>query len=295
MVRRNRTTSPYRRSRTLITGDDLHHAVSGIAEPGFENLDLDVNPHFTRPSLAEEPRLVQRARFDIEAPSAVHARRRNIIVVLLYEIQPRRQSLGAERCRFNVDRDTLFTHLPRTRHAVRRGALDLETFFLPQDMEAHPPNLIHRALLFVFRHLEEFSRTGALDMFGAAEQQIQDAPVRAHAVTQWAAMIHAICIVLDNDRGLACSEDLLRHVLEFFEHLIQDVHNLLGWEQTSILFEAFAGILRTRRRDLVDQIRRIWDRFDPEVQEQLLRDMRRALPAEGVDGTAHRMYRALGY
>ncbi|GKU04088.1 hypothetical protein FLAG1_06620 [Fusarium langsethiae] len=135
----------------------------------------------------------------------------------------------------------------------------------------------------------------AQDMFGAAELEIEDDPARDYAVTQWAGMMHALCVVLDNERGLGCSDMLLAEILDFFESLIRDVHDILGWDETTILFEAFAGIFRTGRPDLMRQVCRIWKRFDPEVQDQLLRDMRRALPVEGIDGMAHRMYRALGY
>ncbi|KAJ4011338.1 hypothetical protein NW752_007125 [Fusarium irregulare] len=132
-------------------------------------------------------------------------------------------------------------------------------------------------------------------MFGVAELEIEDDPSRDFAVHRWAGMMHALCVVLDNDRGLGCSDMLLAEILDFFETLIRDVHTLGGWDEAAILFEAFAGIFRPTRTDLSHQVRRIWNRFDPEVQDQVLGDMRRALPVEGVDGKAHRMYRALGY
>ncbi|KAM5354244.1 hypothetical protein ACJ41O_000894 [Fusarium nematophilum] len=277
--------------------NNLPLAVQGIAEPEPEPDDYQLNAGYPFGRPTGRPHLAQRAPFAVVPPNAqflAPARRRNSIAVVLYAIRPQGGGFGAEGNRFILDRDTLFTHLPRTRHSVRRGTLDLESFFMPQDMEAHPQDLIHRALNFIFHHLEGFSRTGVLDMFGAAEQQIEDDPARDRAVNCWAAKMHAICVVLDNERGLGCSEDLQGHVLDFFEILIQDVHHLLGWYQTTILFEAFAGVFHTERRDLVGQVRRIWGRFDPEVQEQLLRDMKRALPVEGIGGMAHRMYRALG-
>ncbi|KAF4966551.1 hypothetical protein FSARC_5793 [Fusarium sarcochroum] len=265
--------------------NNIPRAFDGLAETDDDDSSTDWGSLFNptpRPQPAQRPP---------RAPD----RRRNIIIVHLYDLEPRAGRFGQAGERFSVDQGTLFALLPRTRHAVRRGTLMLESFFLPEDMELHPPQIIHRALHFVFHHFQEHSRIGVLDMFGAAAREIEDDPVRDRAVTRWAALMHALCVVLDNERGLGCSEDLLISVLDFFENLIRDVHDLLGWNETMILFEAFAGIFRTRRRGLVLQIRRIWNRFDPEVQEQLLRDMRRALPAEGIDGMAHRMYRTLGY
>ncbi|KAF5666333.1 sodium glutamate symporter [Fusarium heterosporum] len=215
--------------------------------------------------------------------------RQNNIIVHLYDREACGGRFGQAGERFSVDRSILFEFLPRTRYAVRRGTLMLESFFLPVDMDPHPPSMIHRALHFLFHHLQEYSRTGTRDMFGAAVQEIEQDPVRDRAVNRWAATMHALCVVLDNERGLGCARDLLAEILDFFEILIRDVHDLLGWEGTAILFEAFAGIFRTGQGDLVRQVRRIWNRFDPEVQEQLLGDMRRALPVEGIDGMAHRI------
>ncbi|KAJ4319560.1 hypothetical protein N0V84_006290 [Fusarium piperis] len=300
MYRRGRHVEPNhsgrrgRRPQALATDHVAHDArfvMDGIAELDIEGLNLDGGEMYGCPPIAQMAPFVITAN-PMPAPPAP---RRTMLVVVLYEIQPQDGQFGAEGRRFHLDQDTLFTLLPRTRFAVRRGALDLRSFFLPEDMEPHPPSIIHRALHFLFSHLEEHSRTGTLDMFGTAEQQIEQGSVRTSVVKRWAAMVHALCIVLNNDSGLGCSEGLLGHVLNFFELLIQDIHNLIGWDETTILFEAFAGVFRTERRDLTSQLNRIWDRFDPEVQEQLLRDMRRALPAEGIDGMAHRMYRALGF
>ncbi|RSL85764.1 hypothetical protein CEP51_003136 [Fusarium floridanum] len=271
-------------------------AVDGIAELDIEGLNLDGGETYGYPPIAQmAPFVIAANPVSTPASAPAPAPRRTMLVVILYELPPQDGQFGAEGRRFHLDRDTLFTLLPRTRFAVRRGALDLRSFFLPEDMEPHPPSIIHRALHFLFSHLEEHSRTGTLDMFGTAEQQIEHGSVRTSVVKRWAAMVHALCVILNNDNGLGCSEELLSHILNFFELLIQDIHNLIGWDETTILFEAFAGVFRTERRDLTSQLNRIWDRFDPEVQEQLLRDMRRALPAEGIDGMAHRMYRALGY
>ncbi|RGP80165.1 hypothetical protein FLONG3_1699 [Fusarium longipes] len=222
-------------------------------------------------------------------------RRHDNIIVYLYDLEAQGGRFGQAGERFSIGQNILFTFLPRTRNAVRRGTLMLESFFMPQDMAAHPPHIIHQALHFLFRHLQDFTRTGVIDMFGAAELDIADDPVRDYAVSRWAGMMHALCVVLDNERGLGCSDMLLAEILDFFENLIRDVHNILGWDEATILFEAFAGIFRTRRPELMRQVCRIWERFDPEVQDQLLRDMRRALPVEGIDGMAHRMYRTLGY
>ncbi|KAM0425152.1 hypothetical protein ACHAPT_009713 [Fusarium lateritium] len=286
-----------RRPQPLVPDDaaqDLPLAMDGLAQLDIDGLNLGVGDMYGCPPNA------RMAPFDIApnpvpAPAPAPAPRRTLLAVVLYELPSRGGQFGAEGRRFNIDQNTLFTLLPRTRFAVRRGGLDLRSFFLPEDMEPHPPSIIHRALHFIFSHLEEYSRTGTLDMFGSAEQQIEHGSVRSSVVKRWAAMVHAMCVVLNNDKGLGCSEGLLGHILDFLELLIQDVHNLIGWDETTILFEAFAGVFRTERQDLTSQVHRIWDRFDPEVQEQLLRDMRRALPVEGIDGMAHRMYRALGY
>ncbi|KAL2682962.1 hypothetical protein Neosp_007423 [[Neocosmospora] mangrovei] len=301
--RRAEHTNSGRRGRRphALTTDDVAQSVpfamDGIAELDIEGLDLD-GREYGYPPIAQMAPFVIAANpvpRPVPAQAQAPAPRRTMLVVVLYEIPPQNGQIGAEGRRFHMDRDTLFTLLPRTRFAVRRGALDLRSFFLPEDMEPHPPSIIHRALHFLFSHLEEHSRTGTLDMFGTAEQQIEHGPVRISVVKRWAAMVYALCVILNNDNGLGCSGALLGHILNFFELLIQDIHNLVGWDETTILFEAFAGVFRTERRDLTSQLNRIWDRFDPEVQEQLLRDMRRALPAEGIDGMAHRMYRALGY
>ncbi|KAF5631544.1 uncharacterized protein FTJAE_7876 [Fusarium tjaetaba] len=203
--------------------------------------------------------------------------------------------VGQLRRRYSVDQEVLFNLLPRVRGATRRGALELSTFFREPYLENHPEDLMNWALDFVFQHLSEFTRLEAMDMFSVAVQDIENDPVRGRAVNEWAAQMHALCIVLSNGRGLGCSEDLFGRILDFFEFLIQEVHNILGWNQVAVLFEAFANIARTRRGDQVQQIRRIWNRFDPEVQQQILSDIRRALPVEGMDEMAHRMYRILGY
>ncbi|KAF5025945.1 hypothetical protein F66182_1980 [Fusarium sp. NRRL 66182] len=269
-------------------------AVNGLAEPDYDDhvfhmgepFDLPIRP---QPAQRPPPNAAPRR------PSQILDGGQNTIIVLLSDLEPRAGRYGQAGERFSMDQNTLFTLLPRARYAVRKSTLKLETFFLPQDMEPHPPQMIHRALQFLFRHLEAYSRTGSLDMFGAASREIEDDPTRGRAVTRWAAMVHALCVILDNDRGLGCSEGLLGGILDFFEKLIRHVHDILGWDETSILFEAFAAIFRTEQRNMVHQVRRIWNRFDAEVREQLLGDMRRALPAEGIDGMAHRMYRTLGY
>ncbi|KAM0343440.1 hypothetical protein ACHAPU_008621 [Fusarium lateritium] len=261
--------------------NDMPNAIDGLADIGQDVPFAE----FREESLRE---VRQRPRQATDG-------RQNNIIVHLYDLEARGGRFGQAGERFSVDRGILFEFLPRTRHAVRRGTLMLESFFLPVDMDPHPPSMIHRALHFLFHHLQEYSRTGIRDMFGAAVQEIEQDPVRDRAVNRWAATMHALCVVLDNERGLGCAGDLLAEILDFFEILIRDVHDLMGWEGTAILFEAFAGIFRTGQGDLVRQVRRIWNRFDPEVQEQLLGDMRRALPVEGIDGMAHRMYRTLGY
>lgn len=195
--------------------------------------------------------------------------------------------------RYSIDRELLFTYLPRSRDAVRRGILDLDPIVAPTIVAEHPEFMIRCAIRFIFGHLERFSRTGDMDMFGAAQQQIEDELDRRGIVREWASTMHAVCIVLDNDRGLGCSDELLGHIMGFLEILFQDVHNLFGGWQTTVLFEAFAGTFRGTRRDLVEQLHRIWARFDPDVQDELLRSMRLALPSEGFEGAAQRMYRAL--
>ncbi|KAH6952657.1 hypothetical protein DER45DRAFT_573801 [Fusarium avenaceum] len=273
--------------------NDMPFTINGLAEigPDIPFADFrDLNDRTPREGRQRRPLSLEPyvARRDPDG-------RQNHIIVHLYDLEARGGRFGQAGERFSVDRNILFEFLPRTRHAVRRGTLMLESFFLPVDLDPHPPYMIHRALHLLFHHLQEYSRTGRLDMFGAAVQEIDHDPVRDRAVNRWAAIMHALCVVLDNERGLGCAEDLLAEMLDFFEFLIRDVHDLLGWEGTTILFEAFAGVFRTAQGDLVRQIRRIWSQFDPEVQEQLLGDMRRALPVEGIDGMAHRMYRTLGY
>jgi hypothetical protein len=267
---------------------DSTRAIYGLAQPDSDASVIDMGEPIyllPRPQPSRPPNFAARRQ----------DRRQDNIIVHLYDLEAQGGRFGQAGERFSIDQNILFTFLPRTRNAVRRGTLMLESFFMPQDMAAHPPHIIHQALHFLFRHLQDFSRTGAIDMFGAAELEIEDDPVRDYAVTRWAGMMHALCVVLDNERGLGCSDVLLAEILDFFEGLIRYVHNILGWDETTILFEAFAGIFRTERPDLMRQVCRIWDRFDPEVQDQLLRDMRRALPVEGIDGMAHRMYRTLGY
>ncbi|KAI8717497.1 hypothetical protein NCS52_00825700 [Fusarium sp. LHS14.1] len=288
-----------RRPHALTTdgvAQNVPFVMDGIAELDIEGINLDGGDMYGYPPIAQmAPFVVAANPVPRLAPASAPAPtpRRTMIVVVLYEIPPQNGQVGAEGRRFHLDRDNLFTLLPRTRFAVRRGALDLRSFFLPEDMEPHPPSIIHRALHFLFSHLEEHSRTGTLDMFGTAEQQIEHGSVRTSVVKRWAAMVQSRAKSLEWPHGNPAFCE--RHILNFFELLIQDIHNLIGWDETTILFEAFAGVFRTERRDLTSQLNRIWDRFDPEVQEQLLRDMRRALPAEGIDGMAHRMYRALGY
>ncbi|KAG8673339.1 hypothetical protein FPOAC1_006651 [Fusarium poae] len=274
-----------------MTYDTTTRAMYGLAQPDSDasvtdaREPVDARPQPPRRDANQAPNFEPRGQ----------DRRQDNIIVQLYDLEAQGGRFGQVGGRFSIDQNLLFALLPRTRNAVRRGTLMLGSFFVPQDMALHPPHIIHQALHFLFRHLQDFSRTGVIDMFGAAELEIEDDPARDYAVIRWAGMMHALCVVLDNERGLGCSDMLLADILDFFEGLIWDVHNILGWDETTILFEAFAGIFRTGRPDLTRQVCRIWERFDPEVQDQLLRDMRRALPIEGIDGMAHRMYRALGY
>ncbi|CEI62828.1 unnamed protein product [Fusarium venenatum] len=276
-----------------MTYDATARAIYGLAQPDSDPSVTDTREHVDPLPRSQPPRRDANPAPDFEARG--QDRRQDNIIVQLYDLEAQGGRFGQVGERFSIDQNLLFAFLPRTRNAVRRGTLRLGSFFMPQDMALHPPHIIHQALHFLFRHLRDFSRTGVIDMFGVAELEIEDDPARDYAVTRWAGMMHALCVVLDNERGLGCSDMLLVEILDFFEGLIRDVHNILGWDETTILFEAFAGIFRTGRPDLTRQVCRIWERFDPEVQDQLLRDMRRALPVEGIDGMAHRMYRALGY
>ncbi|KAH6989292.1 hypothetical protein BKA56DRAFT_251944 [Ilyonectria sp. MPI-CAGE-AT-0026] len=194
---------------------------------------------------------------------------------------------------FTINRDLLFAHFPRAQDAARRGILDLDLFVRRAVADGHPERIIRWVLRFIFGHMERLSRTGHLDMFGAAEQQIEDALDRAPTVALWAARTHAMCVVLDQDRGLGCSDELLSRIMTFLEDLFQDVHNLLGCWQTGVLFEAFTGVFRATRWDLVEQLHRLWNRFDIDVQEHLMCGMMLAVRSSIVEGGAHRVYRAL--
>ncbi|KAH7213943.1 hypothetical protein BKA60DRAFT_573262 [Fusarium oxysporum] len=269
--RRSRAQIP---QRINMAGDRRRHLI-GIAE-------IDYGDDFEDLGEPHDMAFRRRPPF-VPGPGG----RQNIIIV--------HSRVGQLRRRYSVDQEVLFNLLPRVQEAPRRGALVLSTYFREPYLENHPEDLMNWALDFVFQHLSEFTSIEAMEMFGVAMQDIESDPVRGRAVNEWAAQMHALCIVLSNDQGLGCSEDLLGRILDFFEFLIQEVHNILGWNQAAVLFEAFANIVRTNRGDQVQQIRRIWNQFDPEVQQQILADIRSALPVEGMDDMAHRMYRTLGY
>lgn len=227
-------------------------------------------------------------------PDPLDAGRHNLILVLLPAIQVR---VGGEELlessRFTVHRDTLHGFLPRAMDAVRRGTLDLDTFFQPDFIDPHPKHMLYRALRFIFEHIESPARTRSVDMFSEARRQIEQEPDRFLTVQRWAATVHAMCIVLDNDGGLGCSGQLLCPILRFAEILFLDVHDLLGWRPTTILFEALCCIFSDTNPDHLDVLRRILGRFDPEVQEDVMRIMRRAVSEGGIERNMQRVYRAL--
>ncbi|KAK7415157.1 hypothetical protein QQX98_006101 [Neonectria punicea] len=254
----------------------------------IEDIFVDfLDPAMNHPGFGRPENVLARPRGALLAPS----RRRNMVVVTLSN------EFGGTRPvnqgRYSVDRELLFTYLPRSQHSVRRGILNLDHLVTPPELEECPEYLIRSAIRFIFSHLERLSRTGNMDMFGAAEQQMEDELDRPGIVREWASTMHAVCTVLSNDGSLGCSHELLGHIMGFLEIIFQDVQNLMGWWETSVLFQAFADIFRATRRDLVEQLHRIWARFDPEVQDELLRSMRLAMPAEGFEGSAQRMIRAL--
>lgn len=224
-------------------------------------------------------------------PAFAPTRRRTMVAAII--------SLGMSGDRFtnqgafNINRDLLFAHFPRAQDTTRRGILDLDPFVRRAVTDRHPERIIRWVLRFIFGHMERLSRTGHLDMFGAAERQIEDAFDRAATVALWASRTHAMCVVLDQDRGLGCSDELLSQIMTFLEDLFQDVHNLLGRWQTRVLFEAFTRVFQATRRDLVEQLHRLWNRLDIDVQEQLMRGMRLAVWRGDVEGGAQRVNRAL--
>ncbi|KAF9773856.1 hypothetical protein IL306_008226 [Fusarium sp. DS 682] len=258
--------------------DDRRRAINGLAEIDYDEIWEDDEPDNIAPR--------RRPPFNPASYRGPGGRQNSIIVHSL---------VGQRRATYIVDRDVLLTLLPRARERLRHGALVLSSFFHEPYLQGNREDLVNWALDFLFQYLSEYLRTEAINMLGAAMQDIEYDPIRIGAINDWAARMNALCVVLNNDEGLGCSEDLLGEILDFFEFLIHEVHNLLGWDEVAHLFEAFAGIVRTNQRNQVDQIRRIWNQFDPEVQAQVLGDMRRALPVEDIDGKAHRMYRTLGY
>ncbi|KAH7022319.1 hypothetical protein EDB80DRAFT_6048 [Ilyonectria destructans] len=281
------------RHRAMMNADlmDEHH---------LERNNDYLEPRQVGPRLADwlnsqiEPRLGRPEGAGLRPggdPRFAPTRRRTMVAAILPH------GMGGDRFTnqgtFNINRDLLFAHFPRAQDATQRGILDLDPFVRRAVADGHPKHMICWALRFIFGHMERLSRTGDLDIFGAAEQQIEDTLDRAGTVQDWAACMHAMCVVLDHGRGLGCSDELLSRVMTFLEGLFQDVQNLLGWWQTTVLFEAFAGVFRATRRDLVEQLHRIWNRFDTEVREDLMRGMRLALLRDNVEGRAHRMYRAL--
>ncbi|KAF7559252.1 hypothetical protein G7046_g4898 [Stylonectria norvegica] len=223
---------------------------------------------------------------DYDMPMRPPLRRRDTVVVLLPRLEI---AIGSDRAeetaRFIIDRGVLRTYLPRSTAAVREGVLDLEHFFHPDVVMAHPSLILYRALRHVFHHLEELSRTGGMDMFGAPEQQLEAGP-NWRIVQQWGVTMQAMFVVLDNERGLGCSSELLRPIMRFLEGLFQDIHNFFGSLPTTVLFEAFGNIFRAADSDILDRLCRIWDRFDTSVQNDLVRSMRDAIAIEGIGSNA---------
>ncbi|KAH7171424.1 hypothetical protein EDB81DRAFT_778440 [Dactylonectria macrodidyma] len=223
-------------------------------------------------------------------PEFAPARRPNLVVVIL----PRAISDPTQdQVAFNIKRDLLFAYLPEAQNEVRRGVLELGALVQTAVADEHPEHMMRWALRFILGHIERLSRTGDMDMFGDAEHLIDESLDRVSAVRTWASCMHGVCVVLEDERGLGCSDELLSHIMAFLEGLFQDVQNLLGRWQTSVLFEAFAGTFRTTRVDLVEQLYRIWDRFDPDVQDDIMHGIRAELVRDSAEGRAHRMYRTL--
>ncbi|KAH7163505.1 hypothetical protein B0J13DRAFT_38121 [Dactylonectria estremocensis] len=224
-------------------------------------------------------------------PVIALTRRPNMVVVILPRSIIGERTL--EEVTYNIKRDLLFEHLPEAQDEVRRGVLDMGVLVQRAVADRHPERMIHWALHFMFGHIQRLSRTGEMNMFGSAKDDIDESLDRVSAVRLWASCMHGVCVVLDAERGLGCSDEILGHIMTFLEGLFQDVQNLLGGWQTSVLFEAFAGAFRTTRVDLVDQLYRIWDRFDPDVQDDIMHGIRTGLESNTAEGRAHRMYRAL--
>ncbi|CAM1510970.1 Fc.00g084830.m01.CDS01 [Cosmosporella sp. VM-42] len=294
-IARTETTSHQHPARRIQSENPSYNDRIARANNVFDSIYGPPTPrHQDHAQAKMSPRRWQNHGDDLglrPATETIFLRRRDVVEI---HLPPKDLLVGDERTseanRFSIPRNVLSALMPRAGAGVRRGQLDLETFFDRDILEDNPPHMLHRALQFIFRHLEEYSRTGELTIFSAAAQQIEDDPNRFTTVRYWGITMYALFVVLDNERGLGCSDLLLGPILGFLEMLFPDIQNLLGHPPVVVLFEAFTNIFQVTCRRDVDSVHRIWEGFDPEIQDELLWHLR---PRRIVGDNVQHMYDAI--
>lgn len=182
-----------------------------------------------------------------------------------------------------VRRDALREYLPRAPDPVR-GTLDLTSYFSPGLTTRIAEDLLYHASQFIFEHLG--NPRGVRDMFQIALGQLATRP---STVEWWASIVHAMCVLLDNDTGLGCSEGLLYLILDFEETLFRHVRYSLGLGATIDLFEQLGRVFRGENPTHLHILRTIWTGFDSNVRGALMEMMEGA----STEINMQRIYHAL--
>ncbi|TIC98789.1 hypothetical protein CH35J_005038 [Colletotrichum higginsianum] len=209
-----------------------------------------------------------------------------------------------------VDRDVLHEHLPRTRNLMQDGY-----FGVPEFLRGYEHGIMDnvldqrgfdeafsRAATFVFRHLEDLSRSqppaanragrDAFDLFARPRFLLANARDRAATVREIFWHVFVLCCVLDQDRALGCSEALARPVAAFLVELMPSVEAFLPPRAMQMLFLGFARIFRETGFELA-LLREMWELMDV-VNQRAMRDLiGPQLAANGAGSNAQRIWTAL--
>ncbi|KAK2015928.1 hypothetical protein LZ32DRAFT_579084 [Colletotrichum eremochloae] len=231
--------------------------------------------------------------------SAQPGRLRNRITVVL-----------PDGSRVLLDRDILHEHLPRTRNFMQHGYFGLPEFLRGYD-HGIMDNIIDprgfneafsRAATFVFRHLENLSRSHASppygrggetpDLFARPRFLLANARDRAATVHEIFWHVFVLCCVLDQDRALGCSDMLARPIAEFLIEFMPSVEAFLPPQAMQMLFLGYARIFRESRFEL-EVLREMWELMDVANQHAMRNLIGPQLAANGMGNNAQRIWTAL--
>ncbi|KAK1964069.1 hypothetical protein LY78DRAFT_682783 [Colletotrichum sublineola] len=209
-----------------------------------------------------------------------------------------------------LDRDILHEHLPRTRNFMQHGYFGLPEFLRGYD-HGIMDNIIDprgfneafsRAATFVFRHLENLSRSHASspygrggetpDLFARPRFLLANARDRAATVHEIFWHVFVLCCVLDQDRALGCSDMLARPIAEFLIEFMPSVEAFLPPQAMQMLFLGYARIFRESRFEL-EVLREMWELMDVANQHAMRNLIGPQLAANGMGNNAQRIWTAL--